>query len=56
MSFDIEFTRQGPENACGHHEACRAIQHAYSRPSLVNLIPGILFISLPILSLSAIMT
>ena len=38
MSFDIKFTRQGFENACGHREACRAIQHAFSKPSLVNLI------------------
>ena len=33
--FGIKFTRQGFENAC---EACRAIQHAISKPSLVNLI------------------
>ena len=32
MSFDIKFTRQGFE------KACRAIQHAFSKPSLVNLI------------------
>ena len=38
MSFDIKFTRQGFENACWHREACRAIQHAFSKPSLVNLI------------------
>ena len=38
MSFDIKFTRQGFENACCHREACRAIQHAFSKPSLVNLI------------------
>ena len=37
-SFDIKFTRQGFENACWHREACRAIQHAFSKPSLVNLI------------------
>ena len=36
--FDIKFTRQGFENACLHREACRAIQHAFSKPSLVNLI------------------
>ena len=38
VSFDIKFTRQAFENACWHHEACRAIQHAFSKPSLVNLI------------------
>ena len=38
VSFDIKFTRQGYENACWHREACRAIQHAFSKPSLVNLI------------------
>ena len=38
VSFDIKFTRQGFENACWHREACRAIQHAFSKPSLVNLI------------------
>ena len=38
VSFDIKFTRQGFENACWHCEACRAIQHAFSKPSLVNLI------------------
>ena len=37
-SFDIKFTRQGFENACWHREACRAIQQAFSKPSLVNLI------------------
>ena len=37
-SFDIKFARQGFENACWHREACRAIQHAFSKPSLVNLI------------------
>ena len=31
-------TRQGFENACWHREACQAIQHAFSKPSLVNLI------------------
>ena len=36
--FDIKFTREGFENACWHREACRAIQHAFSKPSLVNLI------------------
>ena len=38
VSFDIKFTRQGFENACWHREACRAIQHAFLKPSLVNLI------------------
>ena len=38
MSFDIKFTRQGFENACWHREACRAIQQAFSKLSLVNLI------------------
>ena len=38
VSFDIKFTRQGFENACWHREACRAIQIAFSKPSLVNLI------------------
>ena len=38
MSFDIKFTRQGFENACWHREACRVIQQAFSKPSLVNLI------------------
>ena len=38
VSFDITFTGQGFENACWHREACRAIQHAFSKPSLVNLI------------------
>ena len=38
VSFHIKFTRQGFENACRHREACRAIQHAFSKPSLVNLI------------------
>ena len=38
VSFDIKFTRQGFENACWHREACRAIQHSFSMPSLVNLI------------------
>ena len=38
MSFDIKFTRQGFENACWHCEACQAIQHTFSKPSLVNLI------------------
>ena len=38
VSFDIKFTRQGFENACWHREACQAIQHAFSTPSLVNLI------------------
>ena len=38
VSFDIKFTRQGFENAGWHREACRAIQHAFSKPSLVNLI------------------
>ena len=38
VSFDIKFTRQGFKNACWHREACRAIQHAFSKPSLVKLI------------------
>ena len=33
--FDIKFTRQGFENACAHCEGCRAIQHAFSKLSLV---------------------
>ena len=37
VSFDIKFTRQGFENACWHQEVCQAIQHAFSKPSLVNL-------------------
>ena len=38
VSFDIKFTRQRFENACWHREAFQAIQKAYSKPSLVNLI------------------
>ena len=38
MSFDIKFTEQGIENACRHRKACQAIQHAFSKPSLVHLI------------------
>ena len=38
VSFDIKFTRQGFEIACWHREACQAIQHAFSKLSLVNLI------------------
>ena len=40
MSFDIKFIRKGFENtmSCWHHEACGAIQHAFSKSSLVNLI------------------
>ena len=38
VSFDIKLTKQGFENACWHREACRAIQHTFSKPSLVNLI------------------
>ena len=38
VSFDIKFTRQGFVNASWYCEACWAIQHAFSRPSLVNLI------------------
>ena len=38
VSFDFKFTRQGFENACWHREACRAIQHAFSKPCLVNMI------------------
>ena len=37
-SFDIIFTRQGSENGSWHREARRAIQNAFSKPSLVNLI------------------
>ena len=33
--FDIKFTRQGFENACWNREACRAIQQASSKHSLV---------------------
>ena len=50
--------RQGFENACRHREACRAIQHAFSKSSLVNLmsketnlVQCILFIRLPVVSL-----
>ena len=50
VSFDIKCTRQDFENACWHRETCQAIQNAFSKLSLVNLIikrqePGILFIS-----------
>ena len=38
VSFDIKFTRQGFKNACWHCEACLAIQHEFSKLSLVNLI------------------
>ena len=38
VSFDIKFTRRGFENACWYREACRAIQQAFSKPRLVNLI------------------
>ena len=38
VSFDIKFTRQGFENACWHCNACQAIQHAFSKLILVNLI------------------
>ena len=38
VCFHIKFTRQGFENACWHREACRAIQQAFSNPSLVNSI------------------
>ena len=38
VSFDIKFTRQGFENACWHCEACQAIQNAFSKQSLVNLV------------------
>ena len=38
VTFDIKFTRQGFENVCWHRDACRAIQHTFSKPSLVNLI------------------
>ena len=33
MPFDIKFTRQSFENTCWHHEACRAIQRAFWKPS-----------------------
>ena len=36
--FDIKITRQGFENACWLHKAWRVIQHAFSKPSLVNWI------------------
>ena len=38
VSFDIKFTRQGFENAGWHRKACWAIQYAFTKPSLVNLI------------------
>ena len=38
VSFDIKFTRQGFDNACWYREASRAIQHKFSKLSLVNLI------------------
>ena len=38
VSIDIKFTRQGFENASWCREACRAIQHSFSKPSPVNLI------------------
>ena len=38
MSFDIKFTRQSFEKACRHPETCQAIEHAFSKSSLVNLI------------------
>ena len=57
VTFDIKFTRQGFGLVCWHREACRAIRHVFSKPSLVNLISkdrrehGILFISLQVGSL-----
>ena len=53
MSFDIKFTRQGFENACWHREACRAIQHAFSKPSLVNFGTWYPLISLPMVKHSS---
>ena len=38
VSFDIKFTKQGFENACWHRAVCWAIQHAFSKSNLVNLI------------------
>ena len=38
VSFDIKFSRQGFENTCWHREACQTNQHAFSKPSLLNLI------------------
>ena len=38
VSLYIKFTRQGFENSCRHREASQAIQHAFSKLSLVNLI------------------
>ena len=38
VSFDIKFTRQGFENACWIARLCLAIQHAFSKPNLVNFI------------------
>ena len=38
VSFDIKFTRQGFENTCWHHNACRFNQHAFPKLSLENLL------------------
>ena len=38
MSFDIKLTKQSFENVYSIGRLCRAIQHAFSKPSLVNLI------------------
>ena len=38
VSFDIKFTKQGLDNFCCLCEVCQAIQRAFSKPSLVNLI------------------
>ena len=38
VNRDIKFTRQGFENACWHRKACRGIQHAFLKLSLVNFI------------------
>ena len=36
VSFDIKFTRQGFEKAFIHRKACRAIQHAFLKQSLLT--------------------
>ena len=38
MSFDIKFTRQDFENACWITKLCWAIQHTFSKPSLVTMV------------------
>ena len=45
MFFYIKFSRQGFENDYWHRKACRAIQQAFSKPGLVNLISKYYFIS-----------